>query len=137
MKLDVAPQRKLSRKSPVEKAPSSAPAASNSSGCKKNASRTNVVTQRTNGAKNAGGRSSSTALQSGAVTSAMLRSTTYKKQSRTSPAKSTAKLKGERNFILENKLNVKKISSLNKFQAGASGSNSASQIVCIIYNVII
>lgn len=43
-----------------------------------------------------------------------------KMQSKISPAKVTGKLKKGKNFILENKLNVKKISSANKSQAGSS-----------------
>ncbi|XP_014473302.1 PREDICTED: uncharacterized protein LOC106743710 [Dinoponera quadriceps] len=125
VKLNVAPPRKPSRKGPIGKASPSAPASNN--GGRRDMPRTNVATQRTNVAKNAGVRSPSTVFQSGAVTSIASRNTNDKRQWRASAARSSAKSKNERNFILENKLNVKKITPPNKSQAGTHGSNCISQ----------
>ncbi|EFN85404.1 uncharacterized protein LOC105182388 [Harpegnathos saltator] len=123
VKLDVAFQKRPSKKNPLGKA-SLSPAAPGSSG-RRNILHTNVMTQKANIAKSVDSRRSSAACQSGAVASVAPRNISEKKQSRASPAKSIAKPKSERNFILENKLNVKKIIALNKPQADARGSNNA------------
>lgn len=58
-------------------------------------------------------------------------------KSKTSPTKVAAKSKRGKNFILENKLHVKKISSTNKLQAGRNNFNDDPQNVCnIIYTCL-
>lgn len=58
-------------------------------------------------------------------------------KSKTSPTKVAAKSKREENFILKNKLHVKKISSVNKLQAERNHLNDDPQNVCnIIYTYL-
>lgn len=128
VKLNAAPSKKPLWKKPIEKI-----SLSDGYGCK-NALRTNV-TQKINTTKNTGGKSLSIALQSDAATSIASRKIPVKKQSRTSPTSSTVKSKSKRNFILENRLNLKKIVPLNKSQIGACSSKNTPRTVCIIFYV--
>lgn len=58
-------------------------------------------------------------------------------RSKTSPTKAAARSRKERNFILENKLKVKRISSANKAQDDDNNSNDTSRNVRVIIIIII
>lgn len=106
-----------------------------------NRKRSNVVTQRINTAKNPvkdcekliapqSDKTTSVATQSSKSISTLKQSTTDKLQSNVSSIK-IVQSKREKNFILENKLKVKKISLTNKLQADSnSDSNITLQNVC-------
>lgn len=90
-------------------------------------SKNNITTQNANTAKSSDCKRLNT-LQNNKVTSLTKKSVggteqnnaLDKMQAKISPAKVTGKPKRGKNFILENKLNVKKISSANKSQVDSS-----------------
>lgn len=105
---------------------------------RKKISKSNITTQKANITKRPDCKRSS-ALQNDKVISVTTKKSVGdtkrsnaidKMQSKTSPAKVAGKSKKGKNFILENKLNVKKISSANKLQVGGSNPKDIPQNVC-------
>lgn len=134
MKLNVASKKKALRKDTVENIYLSNSASISD---RKKVSKSNI-TQKANTAKRPDCKKSS-ALQNDKITSVPMKKSvgstkrSYaidKMQSKASLAKVAGKPKKGKNFILENKLNVKKISSANKLQVGDSNPNDIPQNVC-------
>ncbi|XP_012527683.1 uncharacterized protein LOC105831813 [Monomorium pharaonis] len=102
---------------------------------RKRVSKSNNTTQKVNVAKSGPDCKSSNALQNNKVTSVPTRksvgdtkqSNLINKIQSKSSAKVTEKFKKGKNFILENKLNVRKISSANKLQIRDTNSNDTQQ----------
>jgi len=107
----------------------------------KKLSRTNIATQKANAAKNANHKKANTsqndkvaAMRSlpSNLASSSKQSTSYvtdKKRSSALLKSITAKSKGK-NFILENKLNIRKISLANKLQADDADPQNSPRDVC-------
>ncbi|KAG5322628.1 PDI isomerase, partial [Pseudoatta argentina] len=123
LKLNVTSKKKPLRKNTVENIYLSNSASTSN---RKKISKSNITMQKTNTAKSPHCKRSS-ALQNDKVTSVLTKkSIAGTKQSnvietassKASSAKVAGKLQKRKNFILENKLNIKKISSVNKLQIG-------------------
>lgn len=124
LKLNVASRKKALRKDTLENIYLSNPASTSD---RKKVSKSNITMQKSNAAKSLDCKRSN-ALQNDKETSVAARKsvggtrrcdTVEKTQSKmSSSAKIAGKPQKGKNFILENKLNVKKISSANKLQAG-------------------
>ncbi|XP_039306213.1 uncharacterized protein LOC105198689 isoform X2 [Solenopsis invicta] len=124
LKLNVALRKKASRTDTIENIYLSNPTSTSSH---KRISKSNVTTQKVNVTKSRPDYKKSNALQNDTATSVATRKSVQsgstkrsnvidKMQSKVLPAKVAEKPKKGKNFILENKLNVKKISSSNKLQ---------------------
>lgn len=133
MKLNVASKKKISRKDTVEKIYLSNSASTSD---RRKISKNNITTQNANTAKSLDCKKSST-LQNDKVISSVMRksdsgtkqsSTLDKKQSKVS-AKIAGKSKKGKNFILENKLNIKKMSLANRLQVDDNNPNNFPQHV--------
>jgi len=145
LKLNVASSKKKSyRKDSVERVYSSNLTLING---RKKVSENNISTHKVNVAKNSNGKKIAQ-VKTDKVTCNFTKKFTSPKpidnakqsdasdkkiqdaRSKTSPKKVATKSKRGKNFILENKLNVKKISSANKLQAERNNFNDDSQNVC-------
>jgi len=135
LKLNVATKKKFSKKSTVENIYLSTSASTSD---RRKVSKNNITAQNSNIAKSSNCKKSS-ALQNDKVTSVATRKSVGgtkqnnamidKMQSKVS-VKVAGNPKKGKNFILENKLKVKKISSANKSQVGDNNLNDISQSVC-------
>lgn len=136
MKLNVATKKKFSKKSTVESIYLSNSASTSD---RRKVSKNNITAQNSNTTKSSNCKKSS-ALQNDKVISVATRKSVGgtkqnnamidKMQSKVSSVKVAGNPKKGKNFILENKLKVKKISSANKSQVGDNNFNDISQSVC-------
>lgn len=130
MKLNVASKKKVSKKDTVENIYLSNSASTSD---RRKVSKNNITTQNANTTKSPDCKKSSMLKNDKVTTSVVVRKSNSnikqsdaldKKQSKILAAKMAGKSKKGKNFILENKLNVKKMSSANKSQVCDSNLDS-------------